>query len=504
MVLKGIYNSVFSKSNKSKGRPMLNEIPFSTVNRSIVGLSDALRSKRKFWDWFKTRPEFNAPISIRVDDTISEIEFYDVDGKTALGRNKLLSAQKFVYDNQLYERFKSMQYDRIVTGSGFLWKGSALNQRSTNKDKFYAEMKQVAVRESKKMLGDINTREATFLADKIFLRAMDEDVRKVRKIDYIASSTVAIDHDEYEVLRYVQNLTTNTEIFMPDEIVHIPLMRIDGKVDGFTPVESCVYEAIMLWAIKENMMGFFRNGNWAGKIFVLPDEVANSENHKWLVTELMNKSILENRHGHIVLTGNVDVQDIERKMEDMQHKDLALYMMGNVCSAVRVPLSRVENFLGKSSSGTDAGGLADSGYWSTIESDQRTLEMHLNQQIFNDLGFSIKFKRKNLVDEVKEAQAQVQWVSKWVQANNLLRQNGIKIKKEKLISLLNGEDKSIHVEDTEEMSEEEMMGPMAQTASLNKQFISNGEMKSKGAQKKAEVKSNASKNNPKGKDMSGY
>ena len=73
----------------------------------------------------------------------------------------------------------------------------------------------------------------------------------------------------------------------------------------------------------------------------------------------------------------------------------------------------------------------------------------------------------------------------------------------KLVNLISGKDKSLTIEDTEEMSPEEMMSTQEKTAQLNNSFA-NGDMKSKSQQKKNDVKRTAAKNNPRGKDMSGY
>ena len=501
MVLKGIVNSIFTKSSKAKNRPMLNEIPFSSSNTGLVGLTSSLQSKRRFWEWFKSRPELNAPINIRVTDTITEVDFLDVDGKP-LGRNKYLQSKKFWEDNQMYLRLRTLHYDRLVTGSGFIWKGTSLNQRSANRVIYDDKMKQIKARIDigLQVSHDLQIRE-TNLNDAL-MRVMDEDLRKVRKIDILPSSTVNIRHDGYDILDYVQNIGGLTEVFSPEDIIHIPLYSVDGKVDGFTPVESLVYELIFLWTIKENMLAFFRNGNWAGKIFTLPEEITNSENHKWLINELSNKGVLENRHGHIVLTGKVDVEDWERKMEDLQYENLLLYVKSNIAYALGVPLNRVADFLGKTGN-SDAGGVADSGYKSIIEADQLVLEMFLNPQLCNTLGFSIKFKKQYKIDEVKESQALTQRLSAIPTAQTALKNNKLKFSKEKLLQLLSGCDFRITDEDVEEMTEEELMmeqGGNSASQNLQKDKEVNP---NKAQQNKADVKKVAADNNPRGKQSGG-
>lgn len=501
MVLKGVFNSIFTKSSKAKNRPMLNEIPWSSSTTGMVGLTNSLASKRRFWEWFKSRPELMAPVTIRVIDTIGDVEFTDIDG-SPLGRNKLLTAQKFWNDNQMQLRLRTMQFDRLVTGSGFIWKGNALNQTRTLQKPLDLDKIMTRSGLALEIEKEIQIRELDRV-NAAFKRVMDEDIRKTRKIDILPSSTVTIRHDAYDIQDYVQNLGGNTEVFKPEDIIHIPLYTVDGKVDGFTPVETLVYELIFLWTIKENMLAFFRNGNWSGKIFTLPEEISNSENHKWLMNELANKGILENRHGHLVLTGKVEIEDWERKMEDLQYENLLLYVKSNIAYALGVPLNKVADFLGKNQS-SDAGGIADGGYTAMIESDQTVIEMFLNPQLCNPLGFNVRFKKKSKIDTVKEAQALTQRLSALPTVQNSLKMQGLKLKQDKLLKLLSGCEFNITNEDVEEMSPEEMMMQTQATGSLNQKFLKDKEVNpNKAQQNKAAVKKQAAENNPKGRPQNG-
>ncbi|MDT8337327.1 MAG: phage portal protein [Candidatus Izemoplasmatales bacterium] len=502
MALTGL-SKFFTGSKEKKHRPMFNEVPFVKRNGAVsVGMYD-LR-KQNFVNWFKTRPELCAPVTIRVNDTITEVEFYDIDG-SPLGRNKYLQAKKFWDGNQLYKRLKSYQYDRLITGSGFLWKGTALNQRSSNKQAYLEQIKQISSRIAKTTLGNIQTREADYLTNKLFLRAMDEDLRTVRVVDYLPSSTVVIEHDLYEIKKYVQIFSTHTEDFSPEEIIHTRFMDIDGKVDGFTPIMSLTYEMILVWAIKENMLSYFRNGAVTGKMIIMPEEVNTSENFKWLKSELMNNGILENRHGHMLLTGNVDVKDLEDNLKDMEYENLFMHIKSNIANALNVPLSRMGDYQAKGGA-SDAGGLADSGYWSGVEADQRVIEMDLNSQLFNDLGFSIRFKKPYKIDEVREAQAANQNISFILQANNGLRNNYKKrIKLDSYLSLISGNSREVSTSDIEDMPDDVMMSPMEKNSMLNQTFMKDNQViPNKSQQNKAEQKQTESTNNAKGSNQGGF
>ena len=505
------FTSYFVKGKKLEHRPLINEIPLSVQNGSMfnggIGMGSPYVQKLKFWRWFKTRPELNSPVMIRVDDTICDVDFYNVDGMP-LHNEKLMEAKRFWRENQLSERLKSVQFDRLVTGDGFIWLGKPLTQRNDKKqvEQYQTEVSKVAKKMTSKAFSDIQIREDFDIKFKEVVDAavkeyIDEDANKARVVDYIPSSTVLIQYDLYEVLQYVQYYAGRQEIFNREEVIHIPLMRLDGKVNGYTPVESLIYELILLWAIKENMLAYVRNGGTPGKIFILPEEQANTENHKWLVQELMNRGVMENRHGNLVLTGKVEVQDLDIQPKDMEYEKLAKYVTNNIAYALRIPQSRLPYNL-DGSAGSDAGGLAEAGYWQMIQSDQNVIEDALNSQLFEKLGYSIKFKKSMTQETVRKSQAATQWISAVTATDNLIRKYGQKISLPKLLTMISGDDRNISELDLENLTpEEKLMMPSGQ---LNKQFLPDKAMGAESQVKKADTKKKGADNNPKGTNQSGY
>ena len=462
-------------------RPMLNESKSSVTDTALGwNISTVLKQKQQFWRWFKDRPELNSPVLIRVDDTIGEVEFFGKYGD-AIGRNKRIQAEKFWNQNYLYERLKSVQIDRLTTGSGFLWKGK--------------HDKDTVSRVIKKCLDNFQIKGLNIKETEI-KGYIDEDLRRVRVIDYIPSSTVLIEHDRYDVQKYTQWVLAKTVTFDPDEILHIPLIRADGKVDGWTPIQSLTYELILIWAIKENMMAYIRNGGSMAKIFVLPEENANSLNHQWLKQELSNLGALQNRHGNMILTGKVDMIDVENKIKDLEYKELALYATSNIAYALRVPVGRIPYLIGKAQSDGDAGGLAESGYWSMIESDQRTLEMHLNPLLATEYGFTIKFKKCYKINDLRDAQALTYRIDALSKMQSELAKKQLCLTETKMLELLN-----ISTNDIEKMKD---LPLLQQGNNQLPQMPEKAFMRNEGQQMNDSVKRTAAENNPKGANQTGY
>lgn len=466
--------------NKGGNKPLLNaRIPMGNQNGRHFGMDSIQRQKKQLWDWFKTRPELNSPVFVRVNDTIKEVEFFKPDG-TALGRNKRLEAERFYEENFVDDVLKSIWFDAIVAGSGFGWKGFLSD----------GQMKEVIDKTTEKL----NVKSVEF---KEFLaKAMDEELRKPRIFDYLASSTVDIDYTESEVKGFTQTVNTLTKHFTNEEIVHFPFSRVNGEVNGYTPVASLAPELILIWFIKENMMAYMRNGGVPKKLFSLAEEIANSANHEYLIQQLQTYGAVQNRHGNMVLTGKVNVIDLEEKMRDMEYEKLAKYVMGNVAYALQIPNSRLPyNLDGKANS--DAGGLAEAGYWSMIQADQRKIETLMNTQVFKKLGFIMKFKEANRIDDLRETQAMSMKADAIQKMQSILQAKGKTITAAKIIRMMDfGE------EDVEDAPKEEM-NSFEKTGLRNQNLLNNQELARGDSSVKREKARTAAVNNPKNLPQNG-
>lgn len=435
--------SYFSKRTPTgQARPLLNVFPtnYSRSGRNAV-YSSTTAKKAQFWSFFKTRPELNAPVSARVNDTIGQVEFYNTDGKP-LGRNKRIEAKRFWSDNFMEDRLKSIFFDVLCTGEGFGWKGKL----------------------DKSQLKEALAKQMPSVKEQVLNKAIDEESRKVRKFDYLASSTVQIEANNYEILRYIQSIGGETNSFDKEDIIHFKFADINGQIEGFTPVMSLLPEMILIYFIKENMLSYLRNGGVPKKVFSLPEELANSTNASFLREQLQQFGAIENRHGNLVLTGKVDVMDLEEKLKDMEYKQLALYVMGNIAYALHLPRNRIPALISDGSSGSDAGGLAEQGYWGLVEADQRKIENLLNTQLFREFGISIKFKKPYKIDTLREAQTYTMNADTIQKMQAIFTRYGKQISEKKAMSIL-GLDEDDIVEMT--AIEEESSGMMGRNYANN-------------------------------------
>jgi len=472
--------------------PYLNtRISSGSFKRSSNNISatQKIRQKKQLVEWFKTRPELNSPVLARVNDTIRDINFFKPDGKP-LGATTRKRAEKWWRDNFMDDRLKSIWTDAIITGEGFGWKGKpSKSQLKTVIDEVVSS--------------NINTKDLDFdvksLKKELLSKAMDEDSKIVRVFDYIASSTMEVEHTNTSITCYVQQVATNKQTFNVEEVIRFPFTNINGEVNGYTPILSLASELILIWFIKENMLAYMRNNGVPKKVFTLLEENANSANHKYLIEQLSDLGAVQNRHGNLVLTGKIDVKDLEEKIKDMDYKELALYVTSNIAYALQIPVSRIPYMIGKAQSAGDAGGLAEAGYWSMIGSDQRKIENLLNTQMFERMGWVVKFKKEQKIDDLRETQAMSMKADAITKIQSIFGLFGKKLTINKVIDLMD-----LSEDDVSDLTPEEKEGGLEKTGLNNQNLLNNQELiRGTPAAKKAERSKNAAVNNPKNLPQNG-
>lgn len=472
--------------DKQATKPLLNTYLSRTSPRDkqYITATQKMKQKKQLVEWFKTRPELNSPVMARVNDTIKPVEFYDPNGKT-LGRNKRMEAEKWWKKNFMDERMKSIWTDSIITGEGFGWKGQL-------KPKQIKE----AITKMTHGLKGIPGLKVKELKQELISKAIDEDKRKVRLFDYVASSTMEIDHDEKDIIGYTQRVNTNTQTFTTEETIRFSFSNINGEVNGYTPVISLASELILIWFIKENMKAYMRNNGLPKKVFSLVDEIANSTNHQYLVEQLQDFGAVQNRHGNLVLTGKIDIADLEEKIKDMDYKELALYVTSNVAYALQIPVSRIPYMIGKAQSAGDAGGLAEAGYWSMIEADQRKIENLLNTQMFEIMGWSVRFKKQHRIDDLRETQAMTMKADAIIKLQGIFSKFKKKVSERKIINLMDFDEEDVEEMTAEELTElSEINNPSNGQGQLPNGQLSSGDKVVKSDKKRTEAVNNP-KNNP--------
>jgi len=466
-------------------RPLFTSIPYSSgTHPSTYGPRNFHYSR--YWRDFRRNPELMSPITIMITDIMGDKPIFVAPDGKKLGRNKMLEADKFWQLNRGKETVSGCLYDMFTTGDGYIWKGSPTKDQVNDISKEIID-RYAAVRK-------LSSKER----DNLYIKTIqDEDLKKPKIFDYIASSTVSIESTPQEIIGYIQRSNGLEINFNPKEVIHFRFMTIDGKVEGFSPVEALFAEIALLWLVKGNMIAVMENGGAPDQVYILPKEIAGSKNHDLLVDTLTKYKSVRQRHGGMVFTGEVNIEKVGSDVKDLEYQELALYITSNIAYSFQIPVTRIPYLIGKAASGGDSGGLAEKGYWTRISEIQDMIENLLNNQMFDKLGWAIRFNRSYKQDEVREAQVFNMNIDSVQKAESMLHAHKKRFKVEKIVEILD-----VSPNDLEEIPEDELLTPLEKSGMMGQNMLNNNNInKEPDNRKRADTKKNVA--NQKGVESAG-
>lgn len=382
---KNTYNSLtltVPTANVVSKEPMINESNWTIPS---YFKKTANPSHKILWKYFKETPEMVALFTTIVEDILS-------DGWHLIGgRNNKKQANDFLEENNAKQTIASFLYDSLVTGDGYIYKSAVTPSQA----------KKVVNNVVKSIYGKQNR----YLSNNILTRIKTDypDVFKVRSFKTVPSSTMAASFDIHgNPINYVQTVAGKQAVFTPNEIIHWRYMQLDGKFYGFTPMTSVLREIEILSSVKDYARYFFDKGGVPNFMFILKNETPDSPTHKAFKNALRLYSTLTNKYKSLVLTGEVDVKELNKLTKDMEYRELARYVTQVMVMTWGVPASRLSDVL--VTQGMKTSVTSSEGYYRKISHYQDILEDIINTQLLKDYGVKLRFNRTYKQDEVREVQ----------------------------------------------------------------------------------------------------
>jgi len=404
------FDNYVKKTNSfqtNKHYPMINSMfvqrysEFSPFNES--------QTFKTFIKWVRRSPAMIGFLNVIATDMLSDnIGFTPVEKGAESNPEK---AEEFWEQNRGMEIAEQTIYDMLVCGIGYNWLGKIEDE----------QLKMLSKKLASATTENVEGKELEFKATTIYNQLTQEFKKDIpKKLRHIAASTMAINSDKYEVKTYTQSVAGDKQRFDKSEILSFKLMPLDGKLYPFPPMESILSEVYLLWLISQNYVSFFENGGKPDNVFILPKEIAGSKNHEYLIDTLRKYKKIQNKHGNMVFTGDMSIEQLTKVQDQMENKDLGLYLTSILAMVYGIPVTRIPFLIGKAATGGDSGGLADSGYWRKISVWQRKLESVYNRELWVPyFGVEMKFSRGYKQDEVRETQNFMQKVTIVEQMLNL-------------------------------------------------------------------------------------
>lgn len=384
--------------------------------------------------WYKKIPELTALVSKVARDIVSDFHFEPFNPRDN-GRNRIYSANRFALEVGLRKVMFSQIIDSLVTGEAFGWIGKLSDKQIKESIRQCPSLKYdfILDRKEKNRIVDELFRELK-QSDALSLTSrntfIDEDLLKPRKYRYVASSTMEVLFDDTDILGYRQYVGPKYVEFNTKEILRFTQMDIDGKVNGFTPVESILLQLELLRNMWNNMLSIHKNGGSPDNIFILKNVQPDSPAYKRIVEQLKQYKASENKHGNMVFTGEISVETINQ-LEHMQFTDSGLYITGLIAMQWQIPRSSIPYILNNTNTKDDTGGNSERSYWELVDFMQKTFADTMNTQLWIPyFGVKIVFDKKYVQKDIQKETAKQLLLNNLKLQKELLQTSGYDIKPE--------------------------------------------------------------------------
>ncbi len=376
-----VFQTIGNRESRQVSRhlPMINSLVSSYSN--YLSTRGQIAKKKNLMGWYKRIPELTALCNKVARDSVYKYHFESVN-PTDVNKNKIMKANKFALEVGLRRIMFSQYIDMLITGEGFGWMGKLTDKqvkevisKSLKKEIFLEKKEKDNI--SKQIFNEMKANEGLANTNNI-----DEDLLRPRKYRNVPSTTMEIIYDQYDILNY--NHIVGIEkpvIFSTKEIIRFSLMQVDGKPNGFTPVESILVQLELLRQMWQNQLSIHKNGGRPDAFFILKDMRFGTPDYKAIEQQLQKYKIVENAHGNLLFTGDIDIKELAR-FETMEFKDMGLYITGLMAMQWGIPKSSIPYIVGGQVKSSDTGGDAERSYWRNIDYNQQIFAEIYNTQLW--------------------------------------------------------------------------------------------------------------------------
>ena len=421
-------------------QPLLNEFHhgrfFESRTRTVT---------RTLFEQVRRDPNLLAMLSrVITEHFLRPVDFFDLDGNPLKG-DKLKEITKMWVKNRVQEgAIAGQAMDFFVDGSGFGWHASVFNNMNEKqKEVMTAEatkMKQVGIG-----IGEF---------------AM-ERAKMPRKINYLAASTITIKHDEHDVVFYIQEVAQKRLRWEVDQVVHVKNMEFNGEVRGYTPLRALTTDIAIMFMLKENIIAKLQNGGSPDQIIALKNASGISKGKFLrLETALESFSHLRKSHGNMPVDAEITVHKMGTDLKDMEYRELAMFVISQYALSLGLPTSRIPFMMtgkgGTTGKGQLSGNTEDS-YQDLINARRMVFENAWNP-VFMDAGFTFKFRRDNLQDDIRETQASANRAAAMMSYQKSLAMVGVKFDLDAHLAFLSGKRMNFTRDDIEPLADTDSRG----------------------------------------------
>ncbi len=409
-------------------QPLLNYINHLTKQPFVQEFYKIHRKKRMKY-LIERSPEASFVVDGHARDICGSFHFEPVKDNVS-GKILIRRAENFCLKSEYKKhRFAAIK-DAICTGEGFLFI-SELSKEYGNK--LATEFRKI---------------DPSF--DDVSFRA--------RGVSSVASTTMAVEHNNYDVTAYVQSLYAmaggkeSTRKFSKDQIMHVTFDVPAGSVEGWTPLYTVPLHLELLWLMWDNQYDFQVRGNHPDLVVMAEMLDRNKNAFQKVSKDLQSYNQPGNsKHGTLLLSGDkFNIQQLER-MDALQFKESGMFIQSLLASLFHYPQNRLSIKTEQSAKSKDSSGGNEKFYYSTVEQKQDILT-DLENRLFWIPYFGVKLVQNKSYkhDEIEENTAQQLRLGNANTFVQMLNAQGKVLKNQKLLDLFNGVDVMLTDSDVED------------------------------------------------------
>ena len=406
----------------TSGRPYINT---PITGYSLYTSSALIASKKTIMDFVKRSPEALGIVRAIAMDIITRLEFKSIvqQGKgrpsKEIHQDKEDDAKEFAKRHQVKQTLIASIIDMLITGEAFIWIGDdfkesvkEITERVTTESikKLYPK---VTEEEIKEILKAIDEEEGSLILEK--KQRIDEDPEELKQLVHVPSTTMSIrvNKEGTGVELFRQDTYTKVREWKPNQIIHLKFLSLDGKINGYSPMEAAIPLIKTIGLITDYHGKFFDSGGTPDLIFIFKQLGGNDAAiAKW--QQVIDDWSQTKRRGHLVVGGEDFALERTNEMDkDMEFRKLMIMYVARMAFSFGMPLEKFQALLGsevKSSTGSSELGNAD--YMRNISDGQDYVESIVNTQFWNDaFQVDMKLSRGFLQDKVRQYQVDTQKVA---------------------------------------------------------------------------------------------
>ena len=394
-------SAVGGSTSQALGResqPLANEpsagIGISEVDGGIDTQHSREVDEQTIYRRLKQSPEVLSLLQAVTDDVIGPGANFTYVGRNDRGKESIRRARRFWEQNR--DTYTDAMIDQLVAGDLYVYK--------RQKDEKNVEEAAKRILRNKY---SFRTKSGLDAGAKMVKRELKQntDMFEIEELTHIPALTVRHVINEYGDITEFRQKVAGDEVQLPrEQVIHDSYMNLNGKTYGFAPFMSLLTEIDMLANAKNHNAKVFQNAGVISKVFKLPDEGPNSQNFEMVKKTVSKYRELRNKHRDLVLTGDVEIEDLTSEGSQMEFRQLAKYVTNILAMAWGIPPTRVGVDIGGGGAGGRATQISHEGYFKRIKRFQRKHEALLNENLFEPVfNCRIDFNAPDVKHEIRTA-----------------------------------------------------------------------------------------------------